>query len=1019
MLYEKNTQKPHLDPELFRNPGAEYRATPFWAWNCKLDREELLRQIDIFKEMGLGGFHMHVRTGLEDEYLGETFMEHVRACVEHAKETDMLAWLYDEDRWPSGYAGGIVTKNKQLRQKYILFTCREDYCPPADACLLGIYDVCLGKDKTLSSYCMIEDGDAPTGTAWKVYRIIAPDNPRFNGQAYLDTLDDEAVQAFIAVTHERYRAYFADEFGGVIPAIFTDEPQFSHKQTLAFADSRQDVTLPWTDRLEAKFFEKYNYSLIAHLPELLWDLPDDRVSVVRYHYHDFVAECFASAFADQCGAWCAENGLALTGHMMKEPTLYSQTLALGDTMRSYRSFHIPGIDMLCAKFEFTTAKQAQSATRQYGCPGMMSELYGVTSWDFDFRGHKLHGDWQAAMGVTVRVPHLSWVSMKGDAKRDYPASISYQSSWYKEYAYIEDHFARLNTALTRGKPMVRVGVIHPVESYWLHWGPTEQTALARSGMDDNFLSLTEWLLRGNIDFDFICESLLPEQCTEGGAPLKVGRMAYDVVIVPECETIRSTTLERLEAFAEQGGKLIFMGDAPKYENAIPSARGMALYEKGTVISFNRSAVLKAIEPYRTVEIRNKTGNYATNLIHQLRRDTDGIWLFISHCDEPRNKDIPQKGSYRITLKGKHTPKRYDTQTGEIYPLPAAVSDDCTSLEIDLYEYDSALIYFEDADNTVCTPEVVTGRRTHEYQLPDSSVSYSLDEPNVYLFDMVEMALDDEDFAPLEEILRADGKMRERLGYPRRIQAFAQPWVISDTRADHTVTLRFTVQSEIPLIGAEIALEDADVAEVTVNGLQLEKRDTGYYTDRSIRKLALPDLPAGRTVITVKLPYGVRKYVEACYLLGQFGVEVNGRERKITALPERLSFDDITRQKLPYYGGSVTYHLPLDRSEDGRLGLRIPHYRAAVLTASLDGKKLGCVVYPPYEISLGKVKAGTHQVDVKAYISRHNCFGNIHNADRLHPYPSPSSWFSTGSEWTYEYRLKEQGIISTPIVYVEE
>ena len=122
----------------------------------------------------------------------------------------------------------------------------------------------------------------------------------------------------------------------------------------------------------------------------------------------------------------------LTGHMMEEPTLLSQTCALGDAMRSYRAFGLPGIDMLCNRCEFTTAKQCQSAVHQYGRVGMLSELDGVTGWDFDFRGHKLHGDWQAALGVTVRVPHLAWVSMKGNAKRDYPTSISYQSSWHKE-----------------------------------------------------------------------------------------------------------------------------------------------------------------------------------------------------------------------------------------------------------------------------------------------------------------------------------------------------------------------------------------------------------------------------------------------------------------------------------------------------------------------------------------------------------------------------------------------------------
>ena len=42
MLYKKNnTEK--LDMELFKNPTAEYRGTPFWAWNCKLDKDMLMR----------------------------------------------------------------------------------------------------------------------------------------------------------------------------------------------------------------------------------------------------------------------------------------------------------------------------------------------------------------------------------------------------------------------------------------------------------------------------------------------------------------------------------------------------------------------------------------------------------------------------------------------------------------------------------------------------------------------------------------------------------------------------------------------------------------------------------------------------------------------------------------------------------------------------------------------------------------------------------------------------------------
>ena len=85
MLYLKRNEAA-LDERLFKSPTAEYRGTPFWAWNGRLDPAILREQIEIFRKMGLGGFHMHVRTGLQDPYLDEAFMDAVAVCVEEAKQ---------------------------------------------------------------------------------------------------------------------------------------------------------------------------------------------------------------------------------------------------------------------------------------------------------------------------------------------------------------------------------------------------------------------------------------------------------------------------------------------------------------------------------------------------------------------------------------------------------------------------------------------------------------------------------------------------------------------------------------------------------------------------------------------------------------------------------------------------------------------------------------------------------------------------------------------------------------------
>lgn len=90
-LYPKNASSA-LDPALFRDPSAEYRGTPFWAWNSALKTPRLFEQIEAMKQMGMGGFHMHARVGLDTPYLSDEFMQRVRECVLKARELKMLAW---------------------------------------------------------------------------------------------------------------------------------------------------------------------------------------------------------------------------------------------------------------------------------------------------------------------------------------------------------------------------------------------------------------------------------------------------------------------------------------------------------------------------------------------------------------------------------------------------------------------------------------------------------------------------------------------------------------------------------------------------------------------------------------------------------------------------------------------------------------------------------------------------------------------------------------------------------------
>ncbi len=107
-----------LSAEEFRNPGKQYRPSPFYSWNGRLEPAEITRQVRLLRRQGFGGFFMHSRVGLETPYMSEEWMQAIAAALETARQCDMEAWFYDEDKWPSGFAGGVVpAKGAAFRSK--------------------------------------------------------------------------------------------------------------------------------------------------------------------------------------------------------------------------------------------------------------------------------------------------------------------------------------------------------------------------------------------------------------------------------------------------------------------------------------------------------------------------------------------------------------------------------------------------------------------------------------------------------------------------------------------------------------------------------------------------------------------------------------------------------------------------------------------------------------------------------------------------------------------------------------
>jgi len=1043
MLYNKNRTE-SLQKNLFKNPTSEYRGTPFWAWNGKLDKDLLLWEIDKFQEMGFGGFIMHSRCGMNTKYLSNEFMKNIAACVYKAKSNQMKSLLYDEDRWPSGAAGGFVTKDPKNREKYMVFTSKtniDDICASIGGSagyflpkeivdpvtgyntgkpyLLACYDVVLNNNGTLKEYAKISEDEVAKGKKWCVYVGTPSSSGWYNNQTYVDTLSKDAIAKFIKITYDKYKSSIGGEFGKTIPAIFTDEPQFAWKNALSFSYIDEDISMPYTTNMEDEFLKRYGYNILDFLPELLWDFPD-KPSLARYHYHDFICQLFTEAYSMQCGKWCEENGILLTGHVLFEESLHLQTTGVGEAMRAYQYFQIPGIDILCNGIEFATAKQAQSVVHQYGKEGMSCEMYGVTGWGFDFKGYKFQGDWLAALGVTMRIPHLSWMCMKGSAKRDYPASINYQSCWFEKYDYIESHFARLNTALTRGKAQVRIAVIHPIESYWIVYGSQEYTSFVRNNLEDNFQNLIQVLLRNALDFDFISESLLPSlyKKTDDGKFL-IGKMKYDVVVIPPLYTIRESTLDALIEYKQNKGNIIFIGNMPKYVDGKVSEKVMEIYNNSKKIAFSAPEIVNNLEEFRDISITDDKGRNVQNLIYNMRIDGKRKWLMIAHCDKIDNSEFFDRREYDsqsvfIKVKGRYKVELYDTLSGEIRNIGYKVNKGITSFQYAFFASDSLLVALDETfEGDVFSSNDIVLQNPDKIIEYVKDVDYSLTEKNVLVLDICEWSYDGYNWFDREEILRIDEKVRKEFKYPRADGTDCQPWTIEVEDEVKYIYLRFTFESTIET-DCIIAYEEAN--EIIFNGENVILKPGGYFTDKSINTVNANNITIGRNVLIARVPIGKRTSIENFFILGNFGVKIEGAETKLIPPKQKLYFGSIAEQGLPFYGAKIIYKVPFAIDKDSKIRVKCPMYSGALVTVTLDGMTEKNMAFSPFEANFCRVCKGDHLLEFTLYSPRTNCFGALHDCVN-HQWKGPDTYYTKGDEWSYEYNIQSIGILKSPKIEI--
>ncbi len=1035
----------------FQSPPAAYRGKPFWAWNGELEPEELRRQVRLMHRMGLGGFFMHSRVGLGTPYLSDEWFECIQACVDEAEGLGMEAWLYDEDRWPSGAAGGLVTADPQCRMRSLVL-----------AVLNSPKELTWGKDtvaaftaklngNTAAEVKRLAKGKKPKLAAGQsillFQEVTAPCSSWYNGATYLDTMSAEAVAKFIEVTHEAYRREVGEHFGSVVPGIFTDEPHhgacFQNIQ-----NTSQGVGIPWTGRLPAAFTERYGYDIRPHLPELFYDVDGAAMSQPRYHYHDCITHLFVTAFAQQIGEWCEEHGLQHTGHVLHEETLAAQTTVVGSTLRFYEHMQAPGMDILTEhRREYDTAKQVSSAARQFGRKWRLTETYGCTGWDFPFAGHKAIGDWQAALGINLRCQHLAWYTMEGQAKRDYPASIFYQSPWWELYPAVEDYYARLHTALSRGSEVRDLLVVFPVESMWTlcRMGWKDDPAVHQ--LNEMLIELRDTLLGANIDFDYGDEDILARHgkvARRGGAALRVGKAAYKAVLVPPLRTIRKTTLDLLERFADAGGTVVFAGDLPEHMDAEPSTEAAELAERCARAPAKGVRLVRAVEPTcRRVSIADPDDEEIGDALHILREDRDAFYLFVCNAgtgfarrrlglDDPavgrRTRDYPE-----VRIRGfadcEGHPVELDAETGEAFAADAARTEKGWTIRTSLPALGSRLFAIPKDASDATPPPRPQLEDVWSCTLNPKRWDVVLSEANALVLDRPRFRIGDGSWQGPEEILRVDHAVRDALGVPRRGGQMVQPWARERPERPKSgpLTLAYTFEVKaVPTGDLFLAIEEPAAFRIRINGAAVEPdSEAGWWTDRSLRKLPIDPalLRIGTNELVLECDYTeLHPGLEITYLLGAFGVKVKGTDVTVTEPPADLKLGNWVPQGLPFYSGSVSYckRVRPKLGSGQRLVVQVPDYEGAAVRVLADGQAAGIIAWPPNEVDITDlVGEGAVELRIEVIGHRRNSHGPLH-LNQKHPHAvGPFSFATGGEDWTDDYVLVPCGLIAPPRLVVRE
>ena len=967
-------------------PPAKYRPFIFWNWNNLLTEEELRRQFPAFIEGAYGGFCMHARAGLKNEYLSDDWMRMIETGLELARDSGLDAWIWDENGWPAGFAGGLVNgAGVDFQQKYLRYESVDSSGAQANENTIGFYS---------EDGCTYFGSRPPAGYRGRLLHCFRKIN-----RYYVDNLNPAAVARFVEVTYTAYARKLKPELLPYLKGFFTDEPQLSRDGLL------------WSDLLPQLYRDAYNRDLLPELPGVfLNNFPE--AAAIRVRFWSLVGRQFRKSYIDQLRAACDRHGWLLTGHHAQEDTIGIQIPTNGDIAIQYAGYHIPGVDQLTGHDPIpVTLRQAAGAAAQNGQEQLMCETFGVGGWSLNFTEMKRLLAFEFLDGVNLFCNHMGFYSLEGLRKREYPPSVFFQQPWWRDMSLLNGWAARLSELLTRGKPVGEVAVLQNLTSGWCLYTGDDYAAdiEAYSGSMRRLLAACS---RRRLDAEIVDELMLEELGRVEPGWLVVGRRRYRKLILPKVCNLLGSTVELLRAFAAAGGEVLRLPVAELLVDGMAADAELRNWLNALPEYADEEALAAAAarnQPLvRVRDVDSSEPDCAE--VGALERKLDGGNGWNGRFFFLVNRN--QKVSHRceITLPHPGRVLRIDPADGRVSELPAEPAGDEVRIQWEFPPVgDLAVVVQEGVPAAGPLPAWRT-RRTLRRLAPGWKITES--DVNVLTLDKAEFRVAGSDWQKSDLIA-------------------ITPELVSGKYCGK-LELRFSIRcdDDFPFDEpVELLWERPACCSWRWNGKDFTPEITGWLFDRAFRRFRLPGgCVPGENELRVTMEfyesaafyaalerarhfeseYNLLQYdteVEAGYLIGSFGVRHSGEpefiepEENPTAsrryrirLPERFTLGAAPRRVnlehpvldgLPFFAGCATFaqELELTKEESRAEFLEFDARSLFGVEVKVNGTTAGIAGWPPYRVRIaGLLREGDNRIELKVATSLRNMLGPFHLAD---------------------------------------